>query len=51
MQGMAAEIGKHASRFGAGAAGAAALAWFGAELPERNALYASGSLTGPPPER
>ncbi len=33
------------------AAGAASLAWFGAELRELKALYASGSLPGTPPER
>jgi len=33
------------------AAGAAALAWFGAELRELKALYASGSLPGAPPQR
>ena len=33
------------------AAAAASLAWFGAELRELKALYASGSLPGLPPER
>ncbi|MFY9317479.1 MAG: lysylphosphatidylglycerol synthase transmembrane domain-containing protein [Burkholderiales bacterium] len=33
------------------AAAAAALAWFGAELRELKALYASGSLPGTPPQR
>ena len=33
------------------AAGAASLAWFGAELRELKALYASGSPPGAPPER
>jgi hypothetical protein len=33
------------------AAGAAALAWFGAELRELKALFASGSLPGAPPRR
>lgn len=33
------------------AAGAAALAWFGAELRELKALYASGSFPGAPPRR
>ena len=33
------------------AAGVASLAWFGAELRELKALYASGSLPGAPPQR
>ena len=33
------------------AAGAASLAWFGAELRELKALYASGSFPGAPPQR
>ena len=33
------------------AAGAASLAWFGAELRELKALYANGSLPGAPPQR